>query len=110
MDMEENMPELWDNARLADYLGVGERFIRRICADGRIRYLRVGGRRRFDPVDVAQYIDNEKRGAAPNDTGHRRFGPVDVAQYISREKRGAAPNDTGHRSSGRPKDSERRAR
>jgi excisionase family DNA binding protein len=71
--MENDMPDLWDDARLADYLGVGERFIRRICSDGRIRYLRVGGRRRFDPADVAEYIDREKRGA-PSSTSRRSPG------------------------------------
>lgn len=62
--MEPNMPELWNEARLREYLGVGERFVRRICDEGRIRFILIARHRRFDPADVAAYIEAEKRGGA----------------------------------------------
>jgi len=59
------LPELWDEQRLADYLGVGVRFVRRLCEEGRIRFILVARHRRFDPADVAAYIEAEKRGPDP---------------------------------------------
>jgi excisionase family DNA binding protein len=53
-------PELWDIDRLAEYLGTGRRFIYRITEEGRIRYLKPGGRLRFDPADVAEFLEREK--------------------------------------------------
>jgi len=68
-------PELWDEAQLADYLGVGERFVRRICEEGRIRFLLVARHRRFDPADVADYVESEKRGGVDRqETSRRRPG------------------------------------
>ncbi|MHB1547952.1 MAG: excisionase family DNA-binding protein [Acidimicrobiales bacterium] len=56
-------PELWDEDRLAAYLGVGLRFVRRLCEEERIRFILIARHRRFDPADVAAYIEAEKRGA-----------------------------------------------
>jgi len=56
-------PELWDEDRLAAYLGVGLRFVRRLCEEDRIRFILIARHRRFDPADVAAYIESEKRGA-----------------------------------------------
>lgn len=53
--------DLWDEERLADYLGVGLRFVRRLCEEGRIRYILIARHRRFDPADVIRYIEAEKR-------------------------------------------------
>lgn len=53
-------PELWDASQLAEYLGTGQRFIHRITSENRIRYLKAGGKLRFAPEDVAEFIEREK--------------------------------------------------
>ncbi len=72
--MEASLPELWDDDRLCAYLGVGSRFVARICSEKRIRYLRVGGRRRFDPADVAEYVEASKRGGPERRATKRGVG------------------------------------
>jgi len=69
--------DLWDEERLAAYLGVGQRFVRRLCEEGRIRYILIARHRRFDPADVTRYIEAEKRGvedAAVKHAAPRRRG------------------------------------
>lgn len=51
--------ELWDIDRLANYLGVGKRFVYRLTSEKRIRFVRIGGALRFRPEDVAAYLDAE---------------------------------------------------
>lgn len=51
--------ELWDIDQLAEYLGTGRRFIYRLTHERRIRFHRVGKQLRFDPADVAAYLDSE---------------------------------------------------
>jgi excisionase family DNA binding protein len=70
------LPELWDEQRLADYLGVGLRFVRRLCEEGRIRFILVARHRRFDPADVAAYIEAEKRGPDGDQAPVPRFSPA----------------------------------
>ena len=40
----------------ADYLNVGVRFMRRLVADRRIRYFKVGKFLRFDPSDLDAFV------------------------------------------------------
>lgn len=76
-------PELWDEDRLADYLGVGERFIRRICEEGRIRFILIARHRRFDPADIAAYVEAEKRGGpAPVETRRRPGRPIGSGRRV----------------------------
>ena len=49
----------------ADYLNVGVRFMRRLVADRRIRYFKVGRFLRFDPSDLARFA-----AAGEVQTGH----------------------------------------
>jgi len=70
------LPELWDEQRLADYLGVGPRFVRRLCEEGRIRFILVARHRRFDPTDVAAYIEAEKQGPDLDQAPVPRFSPA----------------------------------
>ena len=46
------MPNLIDLPAVADRLGVNHRFIRRLVAERRIPYLKVGRLLRFDPVEI----------------------------------------------------------
>ena len=62
MDPIAELPELWDIDPLAAYLGVGRRFVYRLTEQRRIRFVSVGGKLRFNSVDVAAYLAHESRG------------------------------------------------
>jgi excisionase family DNA binding protein len=47
---------LWDVEDLAERLCVSERFVRRLVAERRIPYVKVGRFVRFDPADVADWL------------------------------------------------------
>jgi excisionase family DNA binding protein len=47
---------LLDIAAVAERLGVTERLVRRLVAERRIPYVKVGRFVRFDPVDIADWI------------------------------------------------------
>ena len=64
--------ELWTEDELAAHLRTTQRFVKRICAERRIRYVLIGGRRRFDPVDVAAFIEAEKKGGSSDAPTYRR--------------------------------------
>ena len=51
---------LWDTATLAERLGVTERFVRRLVDERRIPFLRIGKFIRFDPADVAAWIEQQR--------------------------------------------------
>jgi len=55
---------LVDIAWVAERLGVTPRFVRRLVAERRIDYIKVGGRVRFDSADVKRFIDNGRRPAS----------------------------------------------
>ena len=47
---------LWDITEVAERLGITERFVRRLVAERRIPYIKVGRFVRFDPDDLADWI------------------------------------------------------
>ncbi len=49
----------------AEYLNVSPRFIRRITAQRRITYLKIGKFVRFDPVDLDDWIQQQRVDARP---------------------------------------------
>lgn len=51
---------LLDIAALAERLGVTERFVRRLVEERRIPFLKIGKFIRFDPADVAAWIDEQR--------------------------------------------------
>jgi len=53
---------LVDVATAATRLGVTVRFVRRLVAERRIPYLKVGKFIRFDPAEVEQWIDDNQVG------------------------------------------------
>jgi len=55
---------LGDIAWVAERLGVTPRFVRRLVAERRIDYIKVGGRVRFDSADVERFIDNGRHRAS----------------------------------------------
>ena len=54
-------PELIDIARLADLLGVGERYVRRMVAEGRVPTVKVGRLVRFDLAEIRRWIEEQRR-------------------------------------------------
>ncbi|HRE00493.1 MAG TPA: helix-turn-helix domain-containing protein, partial [Ilumatobacteraceae bacterium] len=58
--------QLLDIAGLAERLGVGERFVRRLVNERRIPFLKIGRHVRFDSGDVEAWIsDTRVEPAAP---------------------------------------------
>ena len=53
---------LLDVGGAAERLGVTVRFVRRLVAERRIPYVKVGKFARFDPVEVERWIDEHRDG------------------------------------------------
>jgi excisionase family DNA binding protein len=53
------LPTLIDIATAAEHLGVTVRHVRRLVAEKRIPYIKVGHFVRFDPAEVAAWIDRQ---------------------------------------------------
>lgn len=60
------LPRLLDINELAEHLGTSQRHIRRLIAERRIPYVKVGRLIRFDPEEIATWLDAGRRpmGAA----------------------------------------------
>jgi excisionase family DNA binding protein len=67
------LPQLLDIGQLADYLGVTERHVRRLVAERRVPFIKWGRLLRFDPDEIAGWI-NGKRIEAASPQGHRGAG------------------------------------
>ncbi|MCU1463618.1 MAG: DNA-binding protein [Acidimicrobiales bacterium] len=57
MELQRRLPHLLDVPGLADHLGVTERHVRRLITERRIPYVRWGHRIRFDPDEVARWLE-----------------------------------------------------
>jgi excisionase family DNA binding protein len=53
-------PSLLSIEQLADWLGVTDRFIRRLVAERRIPFLKIGKFIRFDPVEIDPWLDSQR--------------------------------------------------
>jgi excisionase family DNA binding protein len=56
MTATDPLPHLLTIEELADHLGVNVRHIRRLIAERRVPYMKVGRLVRFDPADVAVWL------------------------------------------------------
>jgi excisionase family DNA binding protein len=56
----DNLPPLLTIDQLADRLGTTVRHVRRLIAERRVPYIKVGGRVRFDPEDIAVWLDHAR--------------------------------------------------
>lgn len=65
---ESELPRLLDITALADHLGVDVRHVRRLVSERRIPFIKWGHLLRFDPVEIAVWID--KNSSRPD--SHRR--------------------------------------
>jgi excisionase family DNA binding protein len=60
------LPTLLNITMLADHLGVTPRYVRRLIAEERIPYLKLGRLVRFDPDEIAEWLESaRKKAAAP---------------------------------------------
>jgi excisionase family DNA binding protein len=75
-DVRASLPTLLDIAGLANHLGVTPRHVRRLIAERRIPYLKWGRLIRFDPDEIAAWLDaTRKKAAAPSpETAAKRGG------------------------------------
>ncbi len=60
-DMTTALPELIDITTLADRLGDSERHIRRLVAERRIPFLKVGRYVRFDSAEIVRWLDDGRQ-------------------------------------------------
>jgi len=51
------LPQLLDRPQLAERLATSERHVRRLVSERRIPFVRVGKLVRFDPVEVARWLE-----------------------------------------------------
>lgn len=56
----DELPHLLDVTSLADHLGVDVRHIRRLVAERRIPFIKWGHLLRFDPAEIATWIDENR--------------------------------------------------
>ncbi len=53
----DTLPQLLTIDQLAAQLGITVRHVRRLIAERRVPYLKVGGLVRFDPAEIAAWLD-----------------------------------------------------
>ncbi len=58
---------LIDVPALAERLGVTQRFIRRLTAEDRVLFLKIGKFVRFDPREIDRWIDTQREGWTATD-------------------------------------------
>ena len=56
----DQLPTLLDIAGVADHLGVTERHVRRLVAERRIPFVKWGHLLRFDPSEIAAWLDHQR--------------------------------------------------
>ena len=54
-------PPLIDLPQLAARLGVNQRYVRRLVAERRIPFIKLGWLLRFDPAEVERWLDEGRR-------------------------------------------------
>lgn len=81
------LPRLLTLEQLTAALETSQRHVRRLVAERRIPYLKVGGRLRFDADEIAGWLDTARRGC--------RQDPA-----VVRELRPGRPLPSGHQNSG----------
>lgn len=64
MSEREPLPRLLDIDQLAQHLGVTSRHVRRLVAEKRVPYLKWRRFIRFDPAEIAAWLDTARRPEA----------------------------------------------
>ena len=58
------LPDLLDITEVARHLGVNVRHVRRLIAERRIPFIKWGHLIRFDPDEIADWLERNRRGVA----------------------------------------------
>ena len=66
MATTDTLPTLLDIEQLAEHLGTSHRHIRRLIAEKRIPYVKVGRLIRFDPAEIAAWRDCGRHPSEPS--------------------------------------------
>jgi excisionase family DNA binding protein len=106
--MPTTVPELIDIETLAHRLGDSVRHVRRLVAERRIPYLKVGHFVRFDPEEIASWLNTQRvgvEGRTPIETAKgREFStalavdavpPRATPRYSRRPRDGKQPTSAG---------------
>jgi excisionase family DNA binding protein len=64
MSVPAALPQLLTMEQLAERLGVTRRHVRRLVTERRVPFLRVGKFIRFEPAEIAAWLDNARQPAA----------------------------------------------
>jgi excisionase family DNA binding protein len=74
----ETLPHLLTIDQLIERLGTSTRHVRRLIADRRIPYLKVGKLVRFDPVEISRWLDDSRvaQRPPPSNVARTRLRPV----------------------------------
>jgi len=72
MSDAEPLPHLLTIDQLAEHLGVTERHVRRLVAEKRVPYLKWRRFIRFDPAEIAVWLDNAREPEASGIRGPLR--------------------------------------
>jgi len=67
--MPTTVPELIDIETLAHLLGDSVRHVRRLVAERRVPYLKVGHFVRFDPAEIVEWLDSSRNLGPPEHPG-----------------------------------------
>jgi excisionase family DNA binding protein len=76
-------PSLVNIDAVADRLGITVRHVRRLVAERRIPYVKVGHLVRFDPAEISAWIDAARRPLLPDHVGLERIQCRPGGQEIS---------------------------
>ena len=90
MASPEALPQLLTIDQLAERLGVSIRHIRRLVAERRVPYLKVGWLVRFDPAEITAWLDGA-RHPERSTAGDRTRLAVSFSRSASRVREIATP-------------------
>ena len=79
MTAADTLPHLLTIDQLVERLGISTRHVRRLIAERRIPYLKVGKLVRFDPEEISRWLDDSRvaqRRVPPGGAGPARLRPV----------------------------------
>ncbi len=71
----QQLPQLLDRPTLAGLLGTSERHVRRLVAERRIPFIRVGRFIRFEPSATGRWLEERRRGRATSLVASGYRGP-----------------------------------
>jgi excisionase family DNA binding protein len=66
------LPQLLTIDQLAERFGVSSRHVRRLVAEKRVPYLKIGKFVRFDPAEIATWLDLTRVGRQDSELGRLR--------------------------------------